>query len=334
MYPAAINSAVFENFAEANRAILTYLHQRLGFALWMVTRVEGNDWIMLQVEDNGYGVEEGTVLSWADSFCSQMVQGLGPRIAPCAEDIPAYVAAPIKQQLPISAYIGVPLIRKNGSLFGTLCAIDKVQHDESLLLELPMLELFAKLITAQLESDLIAIEQTRQQELTEQEAMIDSLTGVLNRGGWDKHLKIEEERARSYGNSACVLYIDLDDLKKINDTAGHEQGDILIRNAAQIIRNAVRKSDIVARMGGDEFAVLAIDCDINASDMLLNKVIQALEYKGINASVGKAMRDHKTGLSSAVNAADKAMYAVKAERRRVKSETPLISWNAIDGCVD
>jgi diguanylate cyclase (GGDEF)-like protein len=197
-----------------------------------------------------------------------------------------------------------------------------------------MLELFAKLITAQLESDLIAIEQTRQQELTEQEAMIDSLTGVLNRGGWDKHLKIEEERARSYGNSACVLYIDLDDLKKINDTAGHEQGDILIRNAAQIIRNAVRKSDIVARMGGDEFAVLAIDCDINASDMLLNKVIQALEYKGINASVGKAMRDHKTGLSSAVNAADKAMYAVKAERRRVKSETPLISWNAIDGCVD
>jgi diguanylate cyclase len=121
MYPAAINSAVFENFAEANRAILTYLHQRLGFALWMVTRVEGNDWIMLQVEDNGYGVEEGTVLSWADSFCSQMVQGLGPRIAPCAEDIPAYVAAPIKQQLPISAYIGVPLIRKNGSYLSYQC---------------------------------------------------------------------------------------------------------------------------------------------------------------------------------------------------------------------
>ena len=325
MYPDSINPAIFGNFAEANRAILRYLHQRLGFALWMVTRVEGNDWIMLQVEDNGYGVEEGTVLNWADSFCSQMVQGLGPRIAPCAENIPAYMNALIKQQLPISAYIGVPLIRENGTLFGTLCAIDKVPHEDSLQRELPMLELFAKLITAQLESDLLAIEKTRQDEFNEPKALIDSLTGVLNRGGWDKHLAIEEQCAQNYGNSACVLYIDLDDLEKINNTAGHEQGDFIIRNSAYIIRSAVRKSDLVARMGGDVFAVLAINCDNNASDMLLNKINQAFELNGISASVGKALRDHKLGLSAAVIAADKAMYAVKEERRRVKSETVLFS---------
>lgn len=70
---------------------------------------------------------------------------------------------------------------------------------------------------------------------------------------------------------------------------------------------------------------LAIDCDINASDMLLNKVIRALELSGIHASVGKAMRDHKTGLSAAVIAADQAMYIAKEERRRVKFETfPLL----------
>lgn len=110
-----------------------------------------------------------------------------------------------------------------------------------------MIELFAKLITTQLESDLVAIEQTRQLEFSEQEAMTDALTGLLNRGGWDKHLTIEEECARNYGNSACVIYIDLDDLKKINDTVGPEQGDNLIRNAAKII--AVRLEPLISSHG-------------------------------------------------------------------------------------
>jgi len=93
----------FKDFESASRAVLTYLHEQLGFGLWMMTRTEGRDWIVLQVEDHYYNVKEGTVFTWTDSFCSQMVQGFGPRVAPCSREIPVYEAAPIGQQVTIKA---------------------------------------------------------------------------------------------------------------------------------------------------------------------------------------------------------------------------------------
>ena len=112
------NLVPFESFEKASRSVLSLLHQRLGFDLWMMTRTDGQDWIVLQVEDHGYKVKEGSVFRWADSFCSQMVLGLGPRVAPCAQEIPTYAAAPIGQQVAIGAYIGVPIQNSDGSLFG------------------------------------------------------------------------------------------------------------------------------------------------------------------------------------------------------------------------
>lgn len=85
----------FHDFESAGKATLAFLRDRLGFGLWMVTRTEGKDWIVLQSEDHGYGVEAGHVFQWADSFCSEMIKGNGPRIAPDSDDVPAYVAAPI-----------------------------------------------------------------------------------------------------------------------------------------------------------------------------------------------------------------------------------------------
>lgn len=70
----------------------------------MITRTEGDDWIVLQSEDNGYNVQPGQVFRWADSFCSHMVQGKAPRIAPRSGDIPLYVNAPIAKQVEISIY--------------------------------------------------------------------------------------------------------------------------------------------------------------------------------------------------------------------------------------
>jgi len=90
----------------------------------MVTRTKGDDWIVLHAEDHGYGVENDAVFKRADSFCSQMVQGLGPSMASDSDLMPAYASAPIGKQVKIGAYVGVPLSDADGSLFGTLCAID------------------------------------------------------------------------------------------------------------------------------------------------------------------------------------------------------------------
>ena len=107
-----MHNANFKNFEEAGQAILKFLSQRFGFKLWMITRTEGNDWIVLLSEDNGYDIKPGQVFNWADSFCSQMVLNNAPRIVPYSPDIQIYANAPINQLVTIQAYIGQPLLKK------------------------------------------------------------------------------------------------------------------------------------------------------------------------------------------------------------------------------
>lgn len=138
---------MLKDFEGAAHAVLSFLHLRMGFGLWMVTRTEGEDWIVLQAEDHGYGVTEGTVFRWADSFCSRMVEGDGPRVAPDSDSVPAYATAAIGRHVKIGAYVGVPLRRGDGSLFGTLCAIDPQIQAESIVEEQQLIELLAGLLS-------------------------------------------------------------------------------------------------------------------------------------------------------------------------------------------
>ena len=134
-------------------AVLDYLHRRLGFSLWLVARVEGEDWVVEQARDEGYGVKSGDRFRWADTYCSRMVAGAGPRVAPESSSISAYCEAPIGRQIPIGAYLGVPLLRGDGSLFGTMCAVDPAPQPASLAEELPLVELLGKLLSALLAAD-------------------------------------------------------------------------------------------------------------------------------------------------------------------------------------
>ncbi|MBN2866608.1 MAG: sensor domain-containing diguanylate cyclase [Thiotrichales bacterium] len=305
----------FDDFESASRAVLSYLHNKLGFGLWMMTRTHGEEWVVLQAEDHGYNVQEGAIYNWADSFCSQMVQGFGPRIAPCSNDIPVYAHAPIGQQVPIGAYIGVPVNNADGSLFGTLCAIDPKSQPPSIAENLPLIELFSRFLATILESELAAIDKERQLEKVKKEALTDELTDVLNRRGWDRTVELEEERARRYGTPMSVFIIDLDDLKTINDSFGHAKGDEKIRRAAKSIQNSIRLNDVVARIGGDEFAVLAIECEPSEATLLKDKIQKTLCDNGIEASIGWSRRGSEMTLSQAIEQADLAMYQEKTEHK-------------------
>lgn len=313
-----ISSGTFDNFESASRMALGYLHQHFGFHLWIVTRTEGDDWIVLQAEDHGYGVKEGDVYRWADSFCSQMVQGLGPRLAVDSAAVPAYVAAPIGQRLKIGAYIGVPLENADGSLFGTLCAIDPDVKPAMTDADLQLVELLAKMLSTILAADLKAVEQARLAHHWMQESLSDGLTGLANRRGWDQQIAEEEARARRYGTPLCVLVVDLDDIKTINDTLGHAEGDELLRRSARCIESALRQTDFAARIGGDEFAILGIECNGTDAQALYRRLTQAFAEAGINASIGLSNRDPRHGLAHTWEAADQAMYAEKSRRRSLK----------------
>lgn len=309
-----MNDLVFKDFEAAGQRVLAFLHQRFGFGLWMIARTEGEDWIVLQSEDHGYGVKPGTVFRWADSFCSEMVKGNGPRIAPNSDSVPAYAAAPIGRQVAIKAYVGVPLVDAGGKLFGTLCAIDPSPQSEDIAKEQGLIELLASLLSTLLQAELKAAREMQRSERLELESETDALTQLYNRRAWDRLLSTEEDRCRRYGHSAIVLSIDLDELKRINDTHGHAAGDALIVRAADALRKAVRKVDIVARLGGDEFSVLGVECDNNGAKALLSHIRMALADAKVKASVGLAPRIPSHGLKGAWEEADRLMYVEKRTR--------------------
>jgi diguanylate cyclase (GGDEF)-like protein len=138
----------------------------------------------------------------------------------------------------------------------------------------------------------------------------DALTGLTNRRGWDSALAAAEKRCRAEGFEAAVWMIDLDGLKRVNDSEGHKAGDALIRAAAEALRSAARRGDTLARLGGDEFAYLVIDCDADAAAAVQQRLERALANAQVRASLGHALSSGGA-LAPAVESADQAMYQRK-----------------------
>lgn len=281
----------------------------------MVTRTQGEAWIVLQSVDHGYDVKPGAVFRWSDSFCSRMVQGLGPTIAPSSADVSSYAEAPIGQQVPIKSYIGAPLTNPDGTLFGTLCAIDPNEQPREIENEKPLILTMATLLSTILKQELELENAYRAVEHFKNESTLDPLTNVFNRRGWDQVVDVEEARCKRYGHTAAVIAVDLDDLKSINDTFGHGKGDELITSAALILANCARDTDVVARLGGDEFSVLVAECDTLGANKLLNRTRAEFERQGINASFGMAVRTPTTTIVECWESADSQMYEEKRSKR-------------------
>ncbi len=306
----------FRNFDAAADAVIKFLQERHGFGLWMVTRVIKDRWIVLAAEDGRFGIKAGDTFKWSDSICSRMIREEGPKIAQRCDDIPAYVDAPIRSRFDINAYIGVPLKTDCGRFFGTLCAIDDMEHleiDES---ELPLLELLGGLLGGYIRNEFENNELERRNERFRFEAMTDALTHLPNRRAWEETVEKEQQRSRRLGDTTFISIIDLNELKEINDHKGHAEGDELLRKTALTLRYAVRNSDFLARVGGDEFAVLGVQCDSIEPDEVSARLRSSLKKAGIGASVGTAVGRPSHTHREVWDNADAAMYRDKKIGRR------------------
>jgi diguanylate cyclase (GGDEF)-like protein len=309
LHPDSFSMVAAGGFEFASRAILAYLHRQFGFKLWMTTRTEGDDWIILQAENHGYDVHEGSVFRWADTFCARMLKEEGPRVAPDVQDVPAYAAAPLGAQLPTGAYIGVPMTRLDGSFLGTLSAIDPEPQSIDVDQALPLVELLARLLGIVLENELRAVAQQRLLERTLEAAQTDVLTGLLNRRGWEAGIALEAARVRRYGVAVCVLVVDIS-----AGTSDSTIDDALVSRAAECMRACVRDSDILARIEGNEFGVLALECGATGAEKLGIKLKNALTEVGISAAVGGVAFDPIDEIEETVARAAEAMVADKARQ--------------------
>ena len=302
------------DFAGASREVLSFLHQRLGMDLWMVSRADNEDWVVLAAEDHGYGVKQGDVFRWADTFCSRMVRGEGPRIAPRATDVAAYADLPFTRQLPIGAYVGMPLVDGEGQLFGTLCGLNPRPMPAAIVEEQPMVEVLADMLSGLLTAELNTTALAREAEAARSEALTDSLTGLANRRGWETALAAEEERCRRYGATACVVAIELDGLKNPSSTT--DARDAVLVRAAQALRQTVRKPDTLARLDDDRFVVLGVECTTAEAMALMRRLEQGVQGAELSAALGMAMRNRTSGLFDTFERAIDAMVEHRDARAR------------------
>jgi diguanylate cyclase (GGDEF)-like protein len=122
-------------------------------------------------------------------------------------------------------------------------------------------------------------------------ARIDALTGVHNRRVWDQELPRELARAARTGQPVCVALIDLDNFKAYNDQQGHQAGDRLLKAAAAVWRASLRKSDLLVRYGGEEFALLLPDCGLDDAIEIAER-LRTSQPEG-TCSIGVAAWDTK-----------------------------------------
>jgi len=158
----------------------------------------------------------------------------------------------------------------------------------------------------------------------------DILTGLPNRAMFQDHLELALARARRHGLAVAVLFLDLDDFKPVNDTHGHEVGDMVLQHAAHQIRAAARDTDLVARQGGDEFLVLLADLEVSddhnayaivrdVSDRIAEAIATPSDFPvgrlSVRASIGNAVFPNEAGdARTLLRLADEKMYARKRER--------------------
>ncbi len=167
----------------------------------------------------------------------------------------------------------------------------------------------------------MAIERARLMDHLESAAKTDELTGLPNRRGWDDEITRELARARRSGEPLCVAVLDLDHFKRVNDILGHPAGDRLLKESAAAWRSAIRLTDVLARHGGEEFALALPACGVEDAIRLVER-LRSSTPAGQTVSAGIAQWD---GLESAIAIyarADAALYEAKrAGRDRVTLAT-------------
>jgi diguanylate cyclase (GGDEF)-like protein/PAS domain S-box-containing protein len=167
----------------------------------------------------------------------------------------------------------------------------------------------------------------------------DPLTGLPTRTLLRDRLEISIERARRYNDYLAVMIVDLDNFKRVNDSLGHQAGDALLCEIAARLRSCVRKSDTVARMGGDEFVILLSDlqeqgraCDIaNKILTTISQPVQIGRHKiTVTASIGVSIYPECKDIDTLFKNADLAMYRIKARgRNAVQMYTPGIGSETV-----
>lgn len=317
----------------ANEHSLETLVRQLLEMLELVTRMESTyltridfdaqrQHIMYAHNSSEMQIPEGFSVPWNDSLCKRALDDRCIFSNDVAERWRSCLAA---QDLGIATFFSIPVRLTDGSLFGTLCATSRARQPYNIEGE-QVMNLFANLISHYVEKETLVQQLRAANVALEMHSYTDELTGLPNRRSLFKHLAAQFSQAREQQRSVLLIFIDLDDFKAINDRFGHPCGDSFLIQIGERLAARVRSSDIVGRLGGDEFLIVGPGTDSADQQEYIAALRQALariyflgehriNYPG--ASFGVIEADPwQIDVELALRAADEAMYQDKQSRRQ------------------
>jgi diguanylate cyclase (GGDEF)-like protein len=306
----------FTTLEQAADAVVGLIAPGDDMGLWMVTKVEGDQWIPLAVRDRRYGFVRGATFDWRATPCIHMVAGEAPCVAGDVAAVPAYARCGLQQHFHFGSYVGFPIHDGRGELFGTVCAFDPAPRTLDAEALMPRLVAAAQVITTHLAHEELIEDTRRRAERAELDSRTDPMTGVLNRRGWELAMQQEQGRIARTGSAAAVVLVDLDGLKRLNDSEGHEAGDALIRRLARVLSTQIRSRDVVGRLGGDEFAMLLGGIEHAVAAQVVERIRGALDRARVQATLTWSWAGVLGSLEEALAEADALLIEHKKRHGR------------------
>ncbi|MBP2666645.1 MAG: putative signaling protein, partial [Firmicutes bacterium] len=222
------------------------------------------------------------------------------------------------QNIQVRHYLGAPLINPQGKPFGVMSLIVMGEANPFLPEDLEIFSIIAAQVS-------MAIDRKRLEEELRQQAMTDGLTGVLNRRYFMLRLEEELRRIRRYTSDCALLILDMDHFKQVNDTYGHAVGDEVLRQVAAICGGILRDTDVLGRIGGEEFGILLLEGSAEVSLQVAERLRQSVEELAfctdqgstvpLRLSIGATECLQTESVATVLRRADKALYLAKNRGR-------------------
>ncbi|MBO9687186.1 sensor domain-containing diguanylate cyclase [Roseateles chitosanitabidus] len=343
------------NVEDLTRPLLEMLGTVTGLESTYFTTIDltaGRQTVLLARNVGSMTIPEGLTVDWSDTLCKRALDEgrmATTDVGACWGDSDA------ARQLGIQTYVSAPVRGDDGELLGTLCAASGTTRPIAPETE-SLLRLFSSLIGQNLQRERLVADLRAANEQLTTYALTDALTGLPNRRALFDEVQRQLQRAARDGSCVLVGGIDLDGFKAINDELGHQRGDEFLRQIAQRLSLELRGSDMLGRIGGDEFVVVGPGLALGqwpATGLVIDQgealiAARTLEQRATLATVGRFELDGRTlqyaGASvgvvainpvgataeDALHQADERMYEIKRARRRAAPAPSIAALQAAD----
>lgn len=344
------------NVEDLTRPLLEMLGTVTGLESTYFTTIDltaGRQTVVLARNVGTMTIPEGLCVDWSDTLCKRALDEgrmATTDVGACWGDSDA------ARQLGIQTYVSAPVRGDDGELLGTLCAASGSTRPIAPETE-SLLRLFSSLIGQNLQRERLVADLRAANEQLTTYALTDALTGLPNRRALFDEVQRQLQRAARDGSCVLIGGIDLDGFKAVNDQLGHHRGDEFLRQIAQRLSLELRGSDMLGRIGGDEFVVVGPGLSLNGLPPVKHALIgegepllaaRTLEQRATLATVGRFDLDGRslqyagasvgvvainpvgTTAEEALHLADERMYEIKRARRRSAPAPSIAAAQAAD----